>query len=45
MAIKELHQHESGVILHRNIELSNILIDDEGNFKLGDFGVVKVLGE
>jgi serine/threonine protein kinase len=38
------HMHESGIV-HRDIKPENILIDTEGNAKIGDFGFCKEIGE
>ena len=42
LAIKYLHENH---ILHRDIKLNNILIDEFGHFKLSDFGISTKLGE
>ena len=34
---------EKNNIVHRDIKPSNIFIDDQGNYKLGDFGVARTL--
>ena len=36
--------HSSG-LLHRDIKPSNIFIDEDGRYKLGDFGISRVLDE
>lgn len=38
-AIECCQQYE---IIHRDIKIENIFIDDNGNYKLGDFGVSKI---
>ncbi|XP_057779614.1 wall-associated receptor kinase-like 9 [Salvia miltiorrhiza] len=43
-ALKYLHYHSSGCIVHRDIKLTNILISDEMVAKLSDFGLAKMLG-
>ncbi len=37
-----IHCHSKGII-HRDIKPDNIFCDGEGNFKLGDFGISKIL--
>jgi len=39
-ALVACHQHN---ILHRDVKIQNILVDREGNFRLGDFGVSRVI--
>jgi serine/threonine protein kinase len=41
-ALHYLHHQCSPYILHRDIKPSNILLDDEFNAKLGDFGLSRV---
>ncbi|KAL8533014.1 hypothetical protein ACS0TY_009318 [Phlomoides rotata] len=43
-ALKHLHQHISGCIVHRDIKLTNILLDQDMEPKLSDFGLSKMLG-
>jgi serine/threonine protein kinase len=37
-----LYIHSKGVI-HRDIKLTNILMDDKGNIQIGDFGISLVM--
>lgn len=41
-ALQVCHAHN---LLHRDIKPANILVDAQGNFKLGDFGIAKVKEE
>lgn len=40
ISIKYLHSHE---IMHRDVKLDNILLDDNNNIKLTDFGIAAIL--
>jgi serine/threonine protein kinase len=40
MGLKAVHQKK---ILHRDLKTANIMIDDKGLLKLGDFGLSKIL--
>ncbi|CAG9760082.1 unnamed protein product [Ceutorhynchus assimilis] len=42
-AIAYLHTAFSTPLVHRDIKSANILLDDNNNAKLGDFGIVKLL--
>jgi serine/threonine protein kinase len=39
-----LHEALEPKVVHRDIKASNILIDDEFNAKISDFGLSKMLG-
>lgn len=39
-----LHENIEPKVVHRDIKSSNILIDDEFNAKVSDFGLAKLLG-
>ncbi|XP_073151901.1 probable receptor-like protein kinase At1g11050 [Henckelia pumila] len=43
-ALKYLHNHEDGCIVHRDIKLTNILLTHNMDPKLSDFGLAKMLG-
>jgi len=40
LAIKHIHDHR---ILHRDLKTQNIFMNKDGNIKLGDFGIARVL--
>jgi serine/threonine protein kinase len=42
-ALAYLHEAIEPKVVHRDIKASNILIDDEFNAKLSDFGLAKLL--
>jgi eukaryotic-like serine/threonine-protein kinase len=41
-AVEHAHKH---LVVHRDLKPSNILVDEEGQVKLLDFGIAKLLGE
>ena len=41
-AVEHAHKH---LVVHRDLKPSNILVDTEGQVKLLDFGIAKLLGE
>lgn len=43
LAVRELHEHKGGAILHRDIRLPNFLLTDQGLLKICDFGLSRVL--
>jgi serine/threonine protein kinase len=42
LAVGELH---SKGIMHRDLKLENIMVDEDGYLKLIDYGLAKTLGE
>ncbi|TKY61314.1 receptor protein kinase [Spatholobus suberectus] len=43
-ALKYLHHHIEGCVVHRDIKLTNILLTEKYQAKLSDFGLAKVMG-
>ncbi|XP_044482157.1 probable serine/threonine-protein kinase PBL21 [Mangifera indica] len=44
LALRYLHRHMDGCIVHRDIKLTNILLTEDMEPKLSDFGLAKMLG-
>ncbi|KAK1391045.1 putative leucine-rich repeat receptor-like protein kinase [Heracleum sosnowskyi] len=44
LGLRHLHHHIDGSIVHRNIKLTNILLTENWEPKLSDFGIAKMLG-
>ncbi|MED6111297.1 hypothetical protein PIB30_051151 [Stylosanthes scabra] len=43
-ALKYLHHHIEGCVVHRDIKLTNILLTEEYQAKLSDFGLARMMG-
>ncbi|XP_027349569.1 probable receptor-like protein kinase At3g17420 [Abrus precatorius] len=43
-ALKYLHHHIEGCVVHRDIKLTNILLNDKYQAKLSDFGLARMMG-
>ncbi|KAK7337987.1 hypothetical protein VNO77_18581 [Canavalia gladiata] len=43
-ALKYLHHHIEGCVVHRDIKLTNILLTEKYQAKLSDFGLAKMMG-
>ena len=43
LALHEVHRQKRNQVIHRGIRPENILITKDGNFKLSDFGLAKIM--